>query len=308
MPPKQVNYIFGAKVQKRWPTHVKIYTDGSKIADMDNLGAAVLVPEHNISSKIKLPKECSIFTAECAALKEALILSNIHNFNKIVIFSDSLSLVQLLSSPLSAFHSNALVLEVKHLLYSRGRAGGEADIVWIPSHSGIQGNEEVDELARSAITTGETPEDFTVPASDFKIQLALESRNKWKQWWDRESCVRGSAYRGVQSEIPSRPWFHGTGLSRSDISHLCRMRFNHHRLNSHLFRINVVDTPYCECGLDLETLDHVFLGCPLRDAYDLCSALPSLPFPTSIAHLLSLNDVRVRTAILKFINKNLVVL
>ena len=53
-------------------------------------------------------------------------------------------------------------------------------------------------------------------------------------------------------------------LSRAAQSTIFRLRTGHSRLRSHLKRIEVAETAFCECNMDEQTPGHVLQTCPLH--------------------------------------------
>ena len=85
--------IFRAKFQElssQYPDFQHIYTDGPK--DGPNVASACVSRTHN--RKCLLPDNASIFTAEIQAINMALDYIKDANLSKVVIFSDSLSVLQ----------------------------------------------------------------------------------------------------------------------------------------------------------------------------------------------------------------------
>ena len=65
---------------------------------------------------------------------------------------------------------------------------------------------------------------------------------------------------------PSPPPYFGQGERWLSIIHT-QLRLGHSPLNSHLFRIGIIDTASCSCGFHQENVVHFFLQCPLyKDA------------------------------------------
>jgi hypothetical protein len=87
----QANQMFLERVNTEWPTHIKIFTDGSKTEQI-HTGSGIYIQDLKIKEKYKLPLGSSVFTAECFALKEALNIVQNREITKAIIFSDSLSL------------------------------------------------------------------------------------------------------------------------------------------------------------------------------------------------------------------------
>ena len=73
------------------------------------------------------------------------------------------------------------------------------------------------------------------------------------------------------------------GKRHTAIKHT-RLRLGCSRLNSHLFKIGVVDSPLCSCGTGIEDTLHYFFICPLYRnlRVDLSSKIiPLAPFTTA---------------------------
>ncbi|XP_052753673.1 uncharacterized protein LOC128201259 [Galleria mellonella] len=106
-----------------------IYIDGSK--STNSVRAAYYDLQKNSLKNIKLEENCSIFTTESYAIVSALVFVNnfVHNVN-ILIVSDSKSVLE------SLYNCNYSYIGVK------------TEFVWVPSHSGIPGNEVVEQVAR----------------------------------------------------------------------------------------------------------------------------------------------------------------
>jgi len=102
---------------------------------------------HGSSTKsIRLPDHESIYTAEISAL--LLALKHIHRHQHFVIFSDSLSSLQALSS----FKiDNKLVLKITLEYTSLTGCGKTTIFCWVPAHVGIRGNEEADTAAEAGL-------------------------------------------------------------------------------------------------------------------------------------------------------------
>jgi ribonuclease HI len=306
MSPNRINQVFFSKVDSSWPNHTQIFTDGSKFSAKDHSGSAVLIPNLKIKSMLKLPPEASVFTAECAALRQALVLCDYHKLERAIIFTDSLSLVNFLAS--GSCTDNCIILDIRRYLFGLKFKGRDIVVAWIPAHCGIAPNEDVDSLAKEATNNGLVSGDFELPLSDIKRTAFLRAMSVWTENWDEVGSAKGSVYRSIKETISRKPWYHEFKFSRSEVVTLTRMRFNHHRLDSHLFKINIVSSPLCECELDMETLDHVFLGCPIRDSYNLYYAIDEFQYPINMSCLLHSQKLSVYRKILKSVKQNYIII
>ena len=132
-------FVFSLMLEK-YKDYLHIYTDGSK---RDNLnGAGAWVNGHKILAR--LPEECSILTCELYAILIGLQFTKFQNL-PIVIFSDSYSAMQALEN-----HHNIKNGLVQKIIQAMKTYKESICIAWIPSHTGIEGNEKADETAKEA--------------------------------------------------------------------------------------------------------------------------------------------------------------
>jgi ribonuclease HI len=111
------------------------------------------VPLINFKIKHKLPAGTSVFSAEAWAALQAMQLTIDRGWKKVIIFTDSLSLLHALKNCL-ANCSNHLLAKLRHISYQALNRGLQIFMVWIPAHIGIQGNEEADQTAKEAARSG----------------------------------------------------------------------------------------------------------------------------------------------------------
>lgn len=283
-----------------------IYTDGSKTSLSNQVGAAFHCPSDQVNKKIKLPKEASIFTAECIAIFESLKYIDVNHNGNFLILSDSLSALQKLNSSPFHYPEDELCIGIRTLIHKLTDSGKEIVLAWIPSHCGIPGNEKADSLAKDAIISGDFLYKFLNP-DDIFIKLKENMISTWQNYWDESSKTKGNHFFIIQPTIPSKPWFSRLSLNKFSTSSICRMRIGHCCHNVHLTKIHVKNSAMCECRLDVEDLNHIFFSCPINNSYknfipDLIST--GIFPPYNIACLLSSVDKRVYKVISSFLNVN----
>ncbi|GBN10215.1 hypothetical protein AVEN_200672-1 [Araneus ventricosus] len=119
----------------------------------------------NSTLSFQLHPSCSIFTAEITAILRALSQISSGPPDNYIIFSDSLSALESMTS-LNRF-SHPLTINILELHDRLTTKDFTILFCWIPSHVGISGNEQADNLGRSATNSLNSP----VPVNDVKNML-----------------------------------------------------------------------------------------------------------------------------------------
>lgn len=158
-------------------THTSFFTDASKKDFSDYTGFAIYSPSLNLQLTYRT-SFTSVYSGEASAILYAIQYILSHSIPNSVIYTDSRSVVESISSTNIAYSSNHIILTIKQMLYDIEKKGLTNTIVWIPSHSGILGNKTADLLANRAISQGETIKD-RLPYSNF-YEMA------WK-WYTQKS-------------------------------------------------------------------------------------------------------------------------
>ena len=209
---------------KQW-THV--YIDGSGEQAIKNAGCGVYIQLPN-RQQVTLFSSCgarsSNFNAELQALQLAVdyLIEDEGCYNKVVFLSDSLSALQ--STP--AEKRTRQLRESFENLASTSTVA----LQWIPAHCGIKGNENADRLAKEG-GKQEQPE----TSMTFK-----ESKKHINHRWSSRFLEKTGNYKPHLDPIHC--------LSRAAQSTIFRLRTGHSRLRSHLKRIGVAETAFCECN------------------------------------------------------------
>ena len=247
-----------------------IYTDAS--AKDGSLGAAVVMLDQNETVCMARPivvGSCSKWTvpaAELIAIYYAIDLAIYEQKDArsprprtYTIFSDCRSGLQAIANPIKK--PNTQIIQEINDIARRARRDHHIGIRlrWIPSHSGIKGNEEADKLAKTSV--GALPNHkFSRLASLQKRDIQKEIRMRWKEEWDKSP--QGQHLRKIDSAIPGphvrKLYDH---LPRHRTSLLTQLRIGHTWLRSYQKRIGKSDSDKCECGA-IETIIHVLVDCP----------------------------------------------
>ncbi|GFO14328.1 3-oxo-5-alpha-steroid 4-dehydrogenase 1 [Plakobranchus ocellatus] len=136
------------RIKENFSNHYAVYTDGSKLEE--KVAAAAYFPEHPDCSKAtRLRDRASVFSAELEGI--ALALTEIEKLTKyhknFVIYSDSLSALQAIQN------KNFKVIDIRRLynLIRKFPPYVHISFVWVPAHVGIQGNDNMNKLAKAAL-------------------------------------------------------------------------------------------------------------------------------------------------------------
>ena len=234
---------------QKYSNFSQIFTDGS-LTDK-NVGCAVW--SENFKLQAKLPPHYSIFSAEMYSIYSAV--SFIQNFKgNFVIFTDSLSSVRALKNASQTKHS--LTLKTANLLSST--TNKKIVIEWIPSHVGIEGNENADKLAKETCSiSSHTTAKY--PLSDLNHMVTKHYLNI--QQLDTKFASGDKILNSIQVDNPPEFLF----LRRRDqicITRLmlrtCRLTHGHYFLKT--------SPPFCTPCNAPKDLGHIFIICPLYNS------------------------------------------
>ena len=118
----------------------------------------------------------SIFSAETQAINMVLDYIEEANLSNIIIFSDSLSVLQSINNS----KDNTVIQDI--ILRLHNMSHRQIIFCWLPSRVGIRGNEKADKAAKSALSL--QPSNLKLPYTDFKPAINKYLFNKWQLVWD----------------------------------------------------------------------------------------------------------------------------
>ncbi len=239
------------------PTNLVGYTDGSL---SNSAGAGVYIPEFGVQLAAPLGLYATVFQAEVWSILTCCqeIKSRGCKDRQIYICSDSTSALWALSS--TRFVSK-LVLECFQALQDL-TIGNRVTLVWVPGHSGHEGNEIADSLAKEGSLLP-----FLGPEPAIGIS-SLSARHSIVQWSHVEHCVQWGLITSCRQarEFLDKPTKALSkellALSRALLRQYIAVMTGHNTLNYHLSNIGVAYDSLCLlCGEEEETSYHFLCEC-----------------------------------------------
>ncbi len=249
------------------------------------VAAAAAVPEGE--HKSRLPDKSSIFSAELRAILLALDCADVSWKTQFILFSDSLSSLQAIHNLKTDHPIVRQVLERHNRLSLSGK---EMIFCWLPSHTGITGNDRADNAAKAALEVTQYPTSTFVtlilnPTINTFIHYSMQSR------WDVLVDNKLHAIKPTLGE-----WTPGFRNVRRDEVVLSRLRIGHTRL-THSYLLKREPRPRCiPCDSDL-TVKHILLDC-----IDLTDTRRKYFNVSSLAELFQGTDIEALLHFLKEIN------
>ena len=241
---------------------ISAWTDGSVPGGLGQGGAGIHIKCTKCVTATSLSFSTGLWTtsysAETFALLHALEWCISHsktcNFDSITFFSDSLSVLSTLSTPLPYLTPKSLS-NTQSLLNSLSQSK-VVHLQWIPGHSSLPGNDLADSLAKAGASLD--PSNISVSLTPLISSQRLSLYTSW-----RRSVQSGFFQHQIPTVSPEE-----LTLPRSARCALSRLRCNGHStlLNSYLHRVGRAETPSCSnCGSESQDLSHLVLDCPVLD-------------------------------------------
>ena len=152
-------------INSQFSEYEHIYTDGPK--SLTGTGSSFFIPSKGISQSQSNGKFFTSYSAELKGIEMALKWALENYKGDILILTDCQSAL----SSVENFHNSChhLVTNIINLLHDFRLNRQKIELMWIPSHSGIPGNEKADKIAKSATN---------LPAGETK-QITYQEADHW---------------------------------------------------------------------------------------------------------------------------------
>ncbi len=238
---------------------LRVFTDGSVIGGRTGYGVVICSADKILATcRGRLPDGCTIFQAEGAAVRAALryLPTLLSNIDAVDILVDSQSA---LSSCVTTDKITPLFSEIRSLILDLPVT---VQLFWVAAHKGHEGNEIADQLAKSGALSLDEPTDrLPLPMATIRAELREATSTLWEQEW--QDCVKGRKTKDFFPSIRLPRPMQSISLSGK----LTQVLTGHCYLRGHLFRLKLIDSPLCMCGIDDETVPHILFYCPLLEPF-----------------------------------------
>lgn len=282
--------------------HVHVFTDGSKDPVAGRTGLGVYGTRGHFQQSTRISDKASVFTSEVKAILCALEWVERTKPPNTLICSDSAAALLSLKEGTSRARPD-IVLECLCCLFRIERSGGQVYFVWVPSHSGIEGNERADALAKAALLREGI--DLRVPLG--KSECYSICKDKLELQWRKEWAEHLKSGHFLLPPFTTKRWKLNSG--RRDDVVLTRLRLGHCGLASGLKLVGKHPDGLCQCG-SLETVQHVIMSCnryagQRRQLFIELSDLGFLSFSMQSIFGTEQNEAeRVGKAVLKYLHSS----
>lgn len=251
------NLSFMNYTHRHFSNYKFLFTDGSKTTE--STASALYSPSHGQAICWKLRAEHSVIGAELFAIWRALIYIDDLKLGSTVIFTDSRSALQLISSKDPTSYLN-VVSNIQNLLLTLN-ADGSVLLHWVKAHCGIEGNEIADKSANKGHENDKT-ELYELTQYEIISILRTNAKIYWNDYWKftTELTGKGMFLRNIRSHIGGiEPVAKFKNRRQEVVIH--RLRMGHAGLNEYLHRFNMNDTNECEVCQVPESVQHYLFFC-----------------------------------------------
>lgn len=238
---KTLEHVHNSYPQPEW---IHIYTDGSLEGAEKNGGAGSVIM---LQDGTTVQKSCASgklstnFRAEQQAIIDAtklLVEREIEN-SKIVFLCDCMSALQATQRDPRDNMERELTCQLNKL-----SENNETVLQWIPAHCGIPGNELADRLAKNGTKEKQHTQSVSLP------EIKSHIKGKYRELWRKQT----------NSKHPKDPIIR---LNRKQHTTIFRLRTGHCRLNYHMHKMKITQSPQCVCQTGPQTPEHILQACPL---------------------------------------------
>ena len=197
--------------------------------------------------------QATVYTAELYAIKTAVEMVENKHLNNVVIYSDSRSAIEAIKSYIN---KHSIVLQIRTKLHEMKNKRITITLCWIPSHVGIQGNEDADKAAKEAIGI---PNILSIlPIEDWLTTINATIKNNWQNEWS--NSFNNNKLKSIKAT--TKPWQSSSQKNRRQEVVLTRLRIGHSNItHGHLMCTPHNPPPECDTCRVQVTIKHILAEC-----------------------------------------------
>ena len=202
--------------------------------------------------------EHSVFSAELHAIYQCLLHLKRNNFYNAVIFTDSLSSLQLLGTDSASYI--VMTKKIKQLVLELNSKGSVL-LHWVKAHCGIVGNEAADRAANLGHSNNRS-ELYDLTYNETLSILRAKFYIYWNDYWRGtvELQGKGTFLAGVEDGINANILSLKIRSRRAEVA-IHRLRTGHAGLQHYLARFQMADGDECPACQMAETVEHYLIHC-----------------------------------------------
>ena len=239
---------------EEYSSKIIIYTDGAKSND-GKVAAACSSSSIDLEKTYRIEDDSSILNAELYAIKMGIegaeeVLGE-SGKEKLAILTDSLSALRMLQDGRG---ESSTERQIRNMVANSSR---QYEFVWIPGHSGIEGNEYVDNLVKNALKKPRVEVNLPRDQNSVTDQANEYVIRKWQKIWE-EAKIKETAKK-ICPLVNGKIKF--TCKNRDKETFVTRLRLGCTLLNAYRFPRSNYNNGNCnECGIK-ETIEHALMEC-----------------------------------------------
>lgn len=233
---------------------IKVYTDASR-TQQDRAAIGIYIPDRDVQISLRVTDGVAICAGELMAIHAALEILNNQNLlatQKITILSDSLSALKIIDKQTGSYPT--LLRKINSLLLI---ANDNITLAWIPSHVGLGGNDEADNLAKKGTEHPMVDVELPIELADVYKEIRDYTDLMWQATWDL--CTTNKLNKQINPKVNRRIKF--THQNRRTEILITRFRLGKIVNNHYLFTICSHPTGLCAVCNVKDDIDHTLFGC-----------------------------------------------
>ncbi|XP_055605902.1 uncharacterized protein LOC129754064 [Uranotaenia lowii] len=193
-------------------------------------------------------------SAELQAILVGLKYISTNDILGAVIMTDSKSGCELIQNSIAKCEHDEVIHQILDLTAKTGTT-----IQWIPGHTGVNGNEMADQLAKAGINNQTICNNKILLHDAINLfgSLSEEAAQQWYLNYTHE-LGKGRKFFQISNTIPKKPWHHKLPLDNREVRTLNRLLSGHDYSNFWLNKMKITEEGTCETCNVADNSDHIY--------------------------------------------------